>query len=65
MMKVLKICAVLTTLASSANVFAHGDHTHITPSHSVEHFLWYGAVTMIVWLAWNLGKKLFNDKTDR
>ncbi len=58
----LQWASLLSASMLSMNVFAHGDHSMVTPDHGMEHAVWYGIGIVAVLLLVKLGKALFRQR---
>lgn len=54
---ILRIIVILMGFMLSMNVLAHGDHTKITPEHSLEHVVFYMGGLVAAVLLYSFGKK--------
>ena len=58
----LKVVMLLSTLVTSMNVMAHGDHVMVSPDHGLEHAAYYGIGVIAAMLVLNLGRKMLQKK---
>jgi hypothetical protein len=59
MKQTLVTITALTGILASGSVLAHGDHSHVTPSHGLEHAVYAGLAIAAGVIVFRLARKVW------